>query len=157
MSWLIKSNNRQLSPFYDLDRWQNEMDELFSNAFKGRGMPVRRADEWTPRIDVNITESDKGVKVIADVPGMDEKNIHISLHENMLTIEGEKSVEKEEKDAGYTHYERSYGRFCRQLMLPAEVDQDDVDATYKDGVLTINLKKVAIEQTKVKKIEVKKG
>jgi len=97
----------------------------------------------------------KQVVVKAELPGMDPKEIDISLHDNVLTLRGERKQEKEEKDENYHRVERSYGAFVRSFRLSAEVESEKVDASYKDGVLTIKLKKTA--KSAAKKIEVKAG
>ena len=91
----------------------------------------------------------------AELPGIDPKDIDVSLHDNVLTLKGEHKQAKEEKEENYHRVERSYGSFIRSLRLPAEVASDKVNATYKDGVLTVKVNKTA--KGAAKKIEIKAG
>ena len=91
--------------------------------------------EWTPRLDV--TEGKKEITVKADLPGLESKDLDILIERDLLTIKGERKHEKEEKNEHFHRVERTYGVFNRTLRLPTEVDKDKVDATFKNGVLTI--------------------
>jgi HSP20 family protein len=140
-------------PFYSLHR---EIDRLF-DEFTGFGLTrfgefEDRFGAFNPRVDV--TETDKEIKVAAELPGLDEKDIEVLLSGNLLTISGEKKAEQEEKRENYYRMERSYGSFQRSVQLPAEVDEDKIEATFKKGVLTISLPKVHPDKD-VKKIAVK--
>jgi len=86
------------------------------------------------------------------MPGMNKEDVKISIHDNILTLKGEKKQEKEEKEENYHRVERSYGSFSRSFMLPATVKADQVKASYKDGVLNISLAK--IEEAKPKEIPI---
>lgn len=108
-----------------------------------------------PRTD--IAESDSDVEITVELPGMDEKDIDLSLTDDVLTIKGEKKAEKEEKKKGYYLSERSYGSFYRSIPLPPGIDTDKAKAEFKKGVLTITLPKSPEAQAKVKKIPVKAG
>jgi HSP20 family protein len=107
--------------------------------------------EWMPAFDVS--ETDKELIVKGEVPGMDKKDINITVSDGMLTIRGEKKHEKKEENEQYHHVERRYGAFSRTMRLPHEVEADKVDATYKEGVLSIRLPKS--EAVEPKKIEIK--
>jgi HSP20 family protein len=107
--------------------------------------------EWTPAFDVSETDHELLVK--AEVPGMDKKDINITVSDGMLTIKGEKKQEKKEENEHYHCVETHYGVFSRTMKLPTEVKADKVDATYKDGVLNITLPKT--EAIEPKKIEIK--
>ncbi len=120
---------------------------LFDDFFKL--MPVDLyAEELYPKVDVH--EDDKAVYVKAELPGIDEKDLNITLKENVLTISGEKKEEKTEGDKrkSYWYCERSFGSFTRTLALPDGIKRDDVNATYKNGVLEIVLQKAEAEQPK---------
>ena len=95
------------------------------------------------------------ITVKAEIPGCEAKDIDVKLDGRMLTISGEKKQEKEEKDENFHRVERTYGSFSRMVELPGEVNPEDVDATYKKGVLKLVLKK--IRETEAKKIEIKTG
>lgn len=134
---------------------QREMNRMFDNSFEDFGLTRwdETASGFYPQIDVK--ETDKEFQVIAELPGMDEKDIDISVSDDVLTLRGEKRLEREEKEDNFYRMERSYGAFHREIPLPAEVDANHVEAVYKKGVLTIHLPKKPEAQRKVKKIAVK--
>jgi HSP20 family protein len=108
--------------------------------------------EWMPSLDVSETKDNIVVK--AEVPGMDAKDIDISLANDVLTAKGEKRQEKEEKDENYHRVERSYGAFSRSIRLPKDVQSNKIKANYKNGVLRITLPKSEDAKKKEVKIEV---
>ena len=120
---------------------RQEVDRLFDRFFEPwRGQEEAPAvGEWVPNLDVSETKDALLVK--ADVPGMEAKDIQVSLQEQMLTIKGEKKQEKDEKDENFHRVERSYGAFMRAVRLPVPVDAGKVAASFKNGVLTITLPK----------------
>ena len=128
------------SPFALLRR---EMDSVFDNFFRGFEMEPfeSRFSAFSPKVD--LTENDKEIKVSVELPGMDEKDIDISLNKDALTIRGEKKEEKEQKGKDYYRMERSYGTFSRTIALPAEVETDKIEASLKKGVLTVTLPRSA--------------
>ena len=138
--------------------FQREMNRLFDNFFGGFSLspwtPLERgaAVAFTPRVDVS--ETDKEIKVSAELPGMEEKDIDISLTRDTLTIKGEKKEETEEKGKDYYRMERSYGSFTRSIPLPVEVDTNKVEAVFKKGVLEITLPKTAKAISETKKVTV---
>lgn len=136
---------------------QQEMNRLFDEFFTGFDLAPFRGfegtwDAFSPSVDV--TESDNEIKVSAELPGLDEEHIDVSLSRDALTIKGEKKEEREQTGENYYRMERSYGNFQRTIPLPCEVDTDDVDAVFKNGVLTIKLPKTAGAQA-CKKISVR--
>lgn len=135
--------------------FRQEMDKLMDNVFGGfNTWPFEKStDAFTPRIDV--VDTDKEIRVSAELPGLDEKDIDVSLTPEAVTIRGEKKEEKEEKGRDYYRSERSYGSFSRTIPLPSDIDAENVAASFKKGVLTIKLPKTkrAIEETK--KISIK--
>ena len=136
----------------EMERFRNEIDKMFKNVFAGSsfGSAFEKRD-WWPAMD--ISETGKQIVVNAEIPGIDAKNIDISLNGRVLTIKGEKKQEQEEKEDSYHRIERRYGSFSRSFELPADVDAGKVKANYKDGVLKLNLPKT--EEQSIKKIEVK--
>jgi HSP20 family protein len=139
-------------PFREVSRLRREMDRLWDEFFG----PARRAfrpleAEWAPAVDVSETPDKVVVK--AEVPGMEAKDIDISLSGDVLTIKGEKKSEREEKKENYHLVERTYGSFARSLRMPVAVNADKIEATYKKGVLTISCPKK--EEVKPKAIEIK--
>ena len=142
----------QWKPFREVSRLRNEMDRLWEDYFcSGRRALRPLEEEWMPAVDVSET-GDK-ITVKAEIPGMEAKDIEISMVGDTLTIKGEKKAEREEKEENYHMVERSYGTFCRAMKLPAPVDPDKVEATYKNGLLTMVLPKK--EEVKPKAIEIK--
>lgn len=136
----------------DLNRFRGEFDRLFDRFFDTWASPGSALEhEWVPKVDVSETE--KEVVVNAEIPGIDAKDIDISVNENRLTLQGERKHEEEKKGKHFHRVERTYGAFSRDVELPAEVDSDKVEATYKDGVLTVNLPKT--KESATKKIKVK--
>ena len=124
----------------EIDRLRNEMDRLYDRFFDWR--PFQRFSEegeWLPSLDVS--ETSKEIVVKAELPGLEPKDIDVSLDGNVLTLRGERRQEKEENDESFHRVERSYGTFSRSVRLPAEVDQTQIKATYKRGVLKIRLPK----------------
>ncbi len=134
---------------------RQEMNTLFDNFFRGFDLePIAgRFGTFSPNIDVK--ESDKDISVTAELPGMDDKDIDVSLTKDSLTIKGEKKEEKEEKGKDYYRMERSFGSFSRTIPLPVEIDMDKVKAEFKKGLLTVTLPKTAKAIKETKKIPVK--
>jgi HSP20 family protein len=138
----------------DLAGFKSEMDNLFSRFFDPEmPFPRQQLDEgqWVPRIDVS--EGEKDITIKAEIPGCDSKDIEVTLEGRVLTIRGDKKQEKEEKEKNYLRVERIHGTFLRMLELPADVDQKEVEARYKKGILKITLRKTTPKD--VKKIEIK--
>lgn len=104
---------------------------------------------------VDVTETDKAFEIAAELPGMEEKNIEVSVSDGVLTIKGEKQEDKEEKKKDYYLSERTYGSFQRSFEVPKGVDLDKIEASFKKGVLTVTLPKTAEAQKAEKKIAVK--
>src|SRR5690606_28676906 len=109
--------------------------------------------EIMPQLD--MTEDDQAFHLQVELPGMDEKDVEVTLRNHTLTIKGEKKEEKEQKDKDVHRRERAYGYFRRSIEIPADVDADKITATYRKGVLTIDLSKTKQAQDQAKRIEVK--
>jgi len=133
----------------DLARLHRDMDDLFG-SFLGDWPALSQRGIW-PAIDVADGENEIVVK--AEVPGCKAEDIDISVYGNTLTLSGEKKTEEEKKEKGYYHLERSYGSFRRDIALPNDVDPNKVEASCKDGVLTITLPKS--EKAKAVKVKIK--
>jgi len=106
---------------------------------------------------VDVTEDDKAYKITAELPGLDQKDIEVSVTGDVLVIKGEKRQEREEKDKNRYLSERSYGAFQRNFSLPDGIDRDKIGADFSKGLLTLTLPKTAEAQKQQKKIEVKAG
>jgi HSP20 family protein len=133
-----------LSP---VDEWNRFLSDFFGDMWEDTYL----GRNWAPAVD--IQEKDDRYVVQADLPGMSKKDIHINVKDNVLTIEGERKYEKEDKRDNYHRIERSYGTFKRCFRLPEEVQENKITAKFKDGVLTIDLPKA--EEVKSKAIEIK--
>jgi HSP20 family protein len=140
----------EVSPFLTLHREMNRLFDDVFNRFEG-GMPslFGRGPSW-PSIEVNA--SDKELRVSAELPGLDEKDVEVLVDNDVLTIRGEKRSESEDKDRHFS--ERYYGRFERSIALPFEVEDDKAEASFKNGVLTVTLPKSAKAQEKAKRIAI---
>lgn len=134
----------------DLGRLHEEMDDLLSGFFHGWDMPFFERSHW-PAIDIADNENEYLVK--AEVPGCKAEDIDISVHGNTLTVSGEKKQSEERKEKDCYHVESSYGTFRRELNIPSEVDAAKIEASCKDGILTIKLPKV--KKAKAIKIKIK--
>jgi HSP20 family protein len=156
------------TPVPGQDAWQSmrtEMERMFDRF--GFGFPAfRRLFDMEPtfRPEMNLTmpnpaidiaEDDKGYRLTAELPGLDEKDIEITINDDMLTLKGEKKQESERKEKNYTLSERSYGSFQRSFWLPDGVDRGKIDASFAKGVLHVNLPKSEKAAAQPKKIEVK--
>lgn len=139
-------------PLRVFEREMNRLFDDFLSPFGSFGWGDERLVTFSPRVDV--VENDKEVKISAELPGMEEKDINVSLARDALTISGEKREEKEDRGKNFYRMERSYGSFQRTIPLPCEVDSDRASATFKKGVLTITLPKTAEAQCR-KKIPIK--
>lgn len=128
---------------------QNEMNRMMDRIFREGNLT--ETGMWLPPID--LSETNDKITVKAEIPGIDSKDIDISIQENTLFLKGEKREEKEEKGKNYYRIERQYGSFSRSVVLPATVDTDKVTAECKNGVLEITLQKK--EEVKPKQISIK--
>lgn len=159
---LVRRNREDLPatrrPENDLFSLQRDVNRLFDEFFGDFGLaPFRSLEErlpsFSPRVDVS--ETDAEVKVTAELPGLDEKDIEVTLEDEALTIKGEKKDEREEKTEQSYHIERTYGSFHRVIPLPAQVETGKVKAGFKKGVLTITLPKTAPQKASGRKIEIR--
>src|SRR5436309_1925415 len=134
---------------------RNQINRVFDD-FWGEPWLEPRGDMgaagFWPQVDV--TETDKEIKVCAEIPGVEPKDIDVSVEDGRLTIKGEKEYEREEKEKGQYRMERSYGSFERAIELPAEVDESKAKAEFKKGVLRLTLPKRPGAQSRRKKIPV---
>ena len=128
-----------MTPWTGLGTLKQEMDRLVDRFFEPRLEEFSAFVGWAPKLDVSETKD--AIVVKAETAGVDSKDIQISLQEQLLTIKGEKRQEKDEKDEQYHRMERSYGSFARSIRLPVPVDAGKVNASFKNGLLTITLPK----------------
>jgi HSP20 family protein len=133
--------------------FRREMDRLFESFGRDLAWPGgSRGAGMAPSIDVSETESE--IRIEADLPGVEEKDVDVTVSDNVLTIKGEKKAEKEEKKKDFHLVERSYGSFSRSLTLPFAADPSKAKATFKNGVLSISLPKPPELTAKAKKIAI---
>jgi HSP20 family protein len=133
---------------------QREVDRVFLDF--SRGVPsLSEFRRSAMSLKVNVSESETGIEVSAEIPGVEPKDIDVQLKDGILTIRGEKKEEKDERKKDFHLLERSYGMFERSFTLPAEVDAAKVEAAFDKGILKVTLPKLPAAQAKVQKIEVK--
>lgn len=156
-----RQENRLSAPFgAERDRGDNpllslhrEVNRLFDDVFRGFGLPslggAERSMAW-PNLEFGETDTD--LRITAELPGLEEKDVDITLEEGALTLRGEKKSEVEDKARGYT--ERSYGRFERRIGLPRGIEREQASATFKNGVLTITLPKSEAANENLRRIPI---
>ena len=139
-------------PVDELTTLRREMDSLWDRFFPEKHLGERfLGHEWLPSIDLTETKDKYVVK--AELPGLEAKDVDISITDDVLTIRGEKKEETETKDERHFFVERHWGTFERQIKLPALVKTDKIDASFEKGVLTVSLPKT--EETKKKEVKIK--
>lgn len=150
-----KSLQLKREEYNPLTLLRREMNSLFDNFFRGFELEPFKGHFGTFSPSVDIQESVKDIKVTAELPGVDDKDIDVSLGKDSLTIKGEKQEEKEDRGKDYYRMERSFGSFSRTIPLPAEVDTVKAKAEFKKGVLTVTLPKTSRAIKETKKIPVR--
>ena len=136
-------------PFRDLVTLRDKMNRLFEDAVRGEEKDLI-SSSWAPAVD--IYEKDNELILTAEVPGINEKDIEISLEDNTLSIKGERKFEKETKEENFHRIERSYGSFFRSFSLPANIDQEKIQAEHENGILRITMPKKAELKPKIIKV-----
>src|SRR5262245_4115650 len=140
-------------PFRELEGIQSRLNRYFGEpAFRtGNGDELSFAD-WSPAVD--IQETDKEYAIKADLPEMKKEDVKVQFENGVLTIEGERKLEKEEKGKTYHKLERGYGKFVRRFALPTEIDGNTVTAEFKEGVLNVHLPKMPMMKPKTVTVKV---
>lgn len=160
LPWRRKREDMSLSrrvanPILELHR---RMDELFNDFLEGFGLTRWPFAESGERLaispSVDVSETDDEIKVSADLPGMDEKDIEVTLDNDVLVLRGEKKREREEGKRNYHLVERTYGEFCRRIPLPSSIDPEKVKARFAKGVLTVSIPKKPEASSRERKIEI---
>jgi HSP20 family protein len=130
---------------------RREMDRLFDDAFRGFGLSTFSPDglSWP---QVEVVDRDNEVRVIAELPGLEEKDVELRVDDHVLILRGEKRTEFDDAERQYS--ERSYGRFERHIALPAELDDERANATFRNGVLTVTLPKTDRARQQAKRIPI---
>lgn len=143
-------------PFVSLRR---DMNRMFDDVFRGAGMPVPSGDEQDGSMimpQMNVSETDNEIRITAEMPGVAEKDVDVTLDDDVLTIRGEKKHEKKDDKENYHFVERSFGSFQRSLRIPRSVKADQVKARVENGVLTVTLPKNQ-DQEKARHIQIQSG
>jgi HSP20 family protein len=152
---LIRWNPTRELTTWPADLWnmQQEINRMFHKFFHGgvQDDGSYALSYWTPAVDIAEHENEYIVK--CELPGVNKDDVKITLESNILTIRGEKKQEQEAMKENYHRVERTYGSFQRSFTLPTSVRSDKIDATFKDGILSVTLPKA--EEAKPKQIEVK--
>jgi HSP20 family protein len=153
----------QISPASSISQLHDEVDRVFNSMLKGFNfssnfpdMPSMGINDGSSilRPNVDISSDDNAYTVKVEVPGVKQKDINLEIDNGTLTVSGEKKHEKEEKDKHYYHMEQSYGSFQRMLSLPEDADEENVKASFKNGVLTITLPRTDVAKKDVKQIPI---
>ena len=143
------------NPYRELEEVTEQLNRMFGRpaARRENGKELLTVADWIPIVDISETESAYVIK--AELPDVKKEDVKVTVQEGVLTIQGERKQEKEEKGLKYHRVERSYGRFVRSFTLPDYVDDTKVKAEFKEGILNLHLPKS--EKTQPKAIEVKVG
>ncbi|NCC77167.1 Hsp20/alpha crystallin family protein [Desulfobulbus propionicus] len=154
--------SRQHEPMLQIHR---DIDHLFDQFFRGWGFPrmgdfgnfAEFAGDVLFKPKVDLSAADNEYLLTVEIPGVNEKDVSVDISNNTMTIKGEKKQEKEDKEKNYYRIERSYGAFQRVLSLPDDVDQDNIKASFKNGVLSITMPRKALPAGEVKQVEITAG
>lgn len=138
-------------PFNGLDRIQSRINEVFDEAFgRSRGYPASASNAWYPPVD--ILENRDAYLIRAELPGMKKEDIHIELRNGAVTLSGERKFDQPAEGVAYHRAERVAGKFLRSFYLPQSIKQENMKATYRDGILEIHVPKA--EEAKPKQIAI---
>ena len=138
-------------PFRNLLSIQDRMNRLFDESLHRGGTENFDRGTWTPPVDIYETEHE--LVLVTEIPGMDEKDVEIEVSDNVLSLKGERTMEKSVNQESYHRVERTYGHFSRSFTLPQTVDSDKITATYNKGVLEIKMPKS--QKAKPQQIKIK--
>ena len=116
----------------------NDMDKMISNVFENDwNFPVRSKTNWSPPVDVK--ETDDSFTLTADIPGLTKKGVNVNVSDGIVSISGERKFENEKENDNYHYRERQYGSFLRTFNLPETVNEEEITANFKNGILSISL------------------
>lgn len=158
----LLANQDASQPYSSLARFHQEIDHMFDGLFRDFKLPSMRLgsvfDTIVLRPKVDIASTDKEYTITIEIPGVNEDDVKLELSQDgILTIKGEKKQEKEQKDKNFYRVERSYGSFQRTLSLPEDADAENINASFKNGILTVSMPRKANVDTSVRRIEIKKA
>lgn len=144
-------------PFREMEDLSRRFDQLLGSSWlSSRGDGQRESlslPEWSPSVD--IAETENAYEIKAQLPGVKKEDVKVNLEQGVLTIQGERRQEKEEKDKKLHRVESAYGSFMRRFSLPEDVQEDNIDASYRDGMLMITIPKSEQRSPKARQIDVK--
>jgi HSP20 family protein len=155
-----EAGHRGMSEWYPFGAIRREIDRMFDDLWRFPYSQSPNIASSLPSLTapaVDVVEKPTEFQIVAELPGLEEKNIEVKCADGVLTVKGEKRDEKEEKDKDYFLSERRFGSFQRSFRLPQSVDADKIEAVFKNGLLTLTLPKKAEAQKNEKKIAVKGG
>jgi HSP20 family protein len=139
-------------PFRELEDMSDRLNRMFARpAVRTNGKETLTVADWSPTVDISETDGEYLIK--AELPEVKKDDVKVTLEDGILTIQGERRREKDEKTTKYHRVERSYGSFVRSFSLPDQVDENGVKAEYRDGMLNLQIPKS--EKAKPRAIEVK--
>ena len=155
--------NQEPLSSYPIMRLHQDIDRLFNEAFQSFNMPSMFSHSlfndsmelFKPSINIEAVENNYTITL--EVPGVDENQVELDIANDTLIIKGEKSDTQKKDDKEYHHIERSYGNFERVLSLPEDADQKNVEANFKDGILSITLKRKQVSKAEVRHINIKRA
>ena len=159
--WKKNRQEKDLQRQDPISELQQEMNRLFEDFFDQPHALSRLSGEsglqtsFSPSVD--ISETDQEIRVAVELPGMDPENIEVSYTGNALTISGEKQTESEQQEEHFYRKERSYGSFRRSIPLPGTIQEEDIEASFKNGVLQVRLPKSSEARERASRIEIKQG
>jgi len=131
----------------------NDMDKMINNVFENDwNFSVRSKTNWSPAVDVK--ESDNSFTLTADIPGLTKKEVKVNITDGILSISGERKFEDEKENGNYHYRERRYGSFSRTFNLPETVNDEDISASFKNGILSIELPKHEVVLPKEREIKI---
>ncbi|MBX3249975.1 MAG: Hsp20/alpha crystallin family protein [Myxococcales bacterium] len=142
-----------MNPFREIEELSHRLDRLFAlGRWDGGERETLAATDWSPVCD--ISETDKEYRIAVELPNVKKEDVHVRLQDGVLTIEGQRREEKEDKGVRFHRRELSFGAFVRRFTMPADADEAKVDASFKDGMLNISIAKTKAKQTQGREIAV---
>lgn len=148
------SNLTRWNPVREFDDLMNRYNRMFGSnwASEREGKDLFSRSDWAPAVD--IKETAEAFTIDAELPGMSKDDVKVTVHDGVLTIEGERKHEEESTDKKQHRIERFYGSFMRRFTLPENVDENSVKASFKDGLLTLTLLKAEPKEPKAIEVDV---
>lgn len=154
---LMRRHTSAWNPITELEEMSSRINQLFDRfAWSGDGEreALTRQMEWAP--SANVSETDNEYRVTAELPGVAKEDVHVALEEGTLTIRGERKHREEKKGEKFHRVESYYGTFMRRFSMPEDADENHIDASFRDGMLTVTIKKSAQhKKPKAKEIAIK--